>query len=489
MDQMFYSDLSRLQTDLSTFSHSVQEIACCLISSWSLGVSHVNVSLQLIDRSVKSMMSYCNGDFDKESYCSVSSQSSHNSSVSSHSSTSSNQEDDVDTFTFRNSSCYYYVKHHCLSDYPGSYIYDLSQCNVRSPDGSIYVDFDDTYAPVIFDYLQGKKIDFSEYSNDEQYELVNVFVSFGLPVPESLVCLTKIMERQVRKYQKGKALDLTINGKHDSLIYNYLYKNNLLEELIKRENHSFLPYDYYQEKFYLNKTIKHTEYIHEYIENNTITIPKEIQKTFDYNSLFSDLEMFGRVIYSSIKDKLFPVIKDSVILNQYYADILASWLGKYKQWKLLYRGSRDGYSASSFHSHCDYHGETVVIVRQVNKKMGINIFGGYTSQSWNCTDSFCYDSEAFLFTLINEHQIAPSRYNIADPEKAIYNSASFGPIFGAGGCIAIYDECNKNSLSYCTSNSYSVKETPQRSSLFVNTAGKDSRNTFIVDDIEVYGLC
>lgn len=43
--------------------------------------------------------------------------------------------------------------------------------------------------------------------------------------------------------------------------------------------------------------------------------------------------------------------------------LLNNWFGNPKQmWRLLYRASTHGYSAESFHSHCDGHSPTFVVI-------------------------------------------------------------------------------------------------------------------------------
>ena len=46
--------------------------------------------------------------------------------------------------------------------------------------------------------------------------------------------------------------------------------------------------------------------------------------------------------------------------------------------ELLYRASRDGWAASSFHSCCDNKGPTVTVI-----KSGNYIFGGYSEGEWD----------------------------------------------------------------------------------------------------------
>lgn len=62
---------------------------------------------------------------------------------------------------------------------------------------------------------------------------------------------------------------------------------------------------------------------------------------------------------------------EKVLINQ-----LQQWL--HGNWNLLYRASRDGWSAYDFHRLCNDKGATVFLV-----KVDDFIFGGFTDQSWN----------------------------------------------------------------------------------------------------------
>jgi hypothetical protein len=43
--------------------------------------------------------------------------------------------------------------------------------------------------------------------------------------------------------------------------------------------------------------------------------------------------------------------------------------------ELLYKGSRDGFNASSFHAKCDHKGATLTVAKSKKYK---RVFGGYT---------------------------------------------------------------------------------------------------------------
>ena len=76
-------------------------------------------------------------------------------------------------------------------------------------------------------------------------------------------------------------------------------------------------------------------------------------------------------------------LENSVIIgsNPKYLFQLSEWLRPVSQsnshWIVCWRGSRDGWASSTFHSLCNGKGPTVTII-----KVNQNIFGGYASISW-----------------------------------------------------------------------------------------------------------
>lgn len=53
-------------------------------------------------------------------------------------------------------------------------------------------------------------------------------------------------------------------------------------------------------------------------------------------------------------------------------------MGKDKSYKLLYRGTRDGFLNKDFHSNCDGKGETISLVKTSTGR----VCGGYTNIPW-----------------------------------------------------------------------------------------------------------
>ena len=117
-----------------------------------------------------------------------------------------------------------------------------------------------------------------------------------------------------------------------------------------------------------------------------------------------------------------------------------------KEFKLLYCASDNNWSAKLFHSLCDNKGPTITIIQS---EYG-NIFGGYTSVSWNSdTTGYRFDKNAFLFTIRQLDNPDKNKQmtiiDLKDPKSAnyaVYHSERFGPVFGAGFDIQISDKCN-----------------------------------------------
>ena len=100
-----------------------------------------------------------------------------------------------------------------------------------------------------------------------------------------------------------------------------------------------------------------------------------------------------------------------------------------QQWQLIYRASRDGYTAKAFHQFCDGCFPTMCVIRSKN---GF-VFGGFTSVPWSSRNKDITDASAFLFTLKNPHGIKPTKYLVRERAVsfAIHHNPNEGPTFGS----------------------------------------------------------
>ena len=95
--------------------------------------------------------------------------------------------------------------------------------------------------------------------------------------------------------------------------------------------------------------------------------------------------------------------------------------------KLLYRGSRDGTSATVFHNKCNSIKKTLTIIKTTNNY----VFGGYTGAAWSNTVGYVTDSSAYLFVLRRGSTVSSVLHSdVSSAGYAIYNNPSYGPNFG-----------------------------------------------------------
>ena len=129
--------------------------------------------------------------------------------------------------------------------------------------------------------------------------------------------------------------------------------------------------------------------------------------------------------------------------------ILNSWYGLPKQtWKLVFRASTHGYSAEAFHQCCDGYCPTFVVVLGPNG----HLCGGFSDVAWAKTNvnrgRYVASENSFLFTLINDSDIGPTKFDIVKKNYAIAQHSDYGPVFGAGADLSISSNCHTNSESY-----------------------------------------
>ena len=146
------------------------------------------------------------------------------------------------------------------------------------------------------------------------------------------------------------------------------------------------------------------------------------------------------------------IFPNSAILTQEQSKNLVSLTGFQANlsYHLIYQASRDGFGQDDFHSKCDgIKKRTLIVIKSSNG----NVFGGYTEADWGSSyygNSYSqYDSNAFIFSLINEYNF-PLKMNVTNPYNSIQPSGS-GSIFGG------YYFCYSNRKSDINIGEYSNK--------------------------------
>ena len=154
---------------------------------------------------------------------------------------------------------------------------------------------------------------------------------------------------------------------------------------------------------------------------------------------------------SIIEKYLAPQINDQIILKQKILsdiitninelDIINKRLlrqNKRTVYTLIYKATRDGDKAESFHQMCDSYNNTVVLIKTLKGRR----FGGFTHETWDGEDQNKVDNRAFLFS-IDKQKV----YNVIKNEEAIGCYKLNGPDF-CGWQIVIQDNFLSNKQCY-----------------------------------------
>ena len=178
--------------------------------------------------------------------------------------------------------------------------------------------------------------------------------------------------------------------------------------------------------------------------NNSSRVTQEVYKYFNEQDCFLHripvelLQMMARIFQEE-------TLKAETVGYRYQKQLL-EWSGSVateKRIVLLYKATRDGFSAQDFHKKCNNQGETWTIVEEDKG----NVFGGYASVSWKGVDGFVGDSSAYVFTLVNPHGIPPIQYKSKNQSKSLHDHNDYLPVFGSGDLL-IHPNSNQNYQSY-----------------------------------------
>ena len=159
-------------------------------------------------------------------------------------------------------------------------------------------------------------------------------------------------------------------------------------------------------------------------EDNIPSLPSSEENKSQNESTDSCVTKLYKDIISLPEFQPDTLSKESKILDSYDEEDLIenaiSTITKNKKYRLLFRASRDGDKANTFHSLCDKYSNLIILIKT---KKGAR-FGGYTSSKFRSSAHLKFDNNAFLFSLDNKKV-----FNIIPGEYAIYCYDNTGPCF------------------------------------------------------------
>lgn len=156
------------------------------------------------------------------------------------------------------------------------------------------------------------------------------------------------------------------------------------------------------------------------------------------------------------------IILPSLFLTENEKNKLCFELGN-NNWNLLYRASRDGFDAITFHEKCDFRPYTLTIIKPLHEKF---VIGGYTPIPWKSPDPsprFVQDNRISIFSL------QYGELKITKPSKSsCMHSSDLLPSFGDGDIVLV----DRGNIHSCNS------------SVFF----QDKKGKFYCEDVEVFQI-
>jgi len=212
------------------------------------------------------------------------------------------------------------------------------------------------------------------------------------------------------------------------------------------------------------------------------------------HGLIDQTTMLSLLSYSGITDEsarkkmhiAFPtkpregglVAKDSKILTKKHKKNLARLFeGKKLKMELLFRASRDGYDATSFHGKSDNKGPTLVVI-----KSGQYIFGGYNPENWHQSSSYIA-SGCWIYALDNPQNLCCKF--MQSGSSGAYCGSGYGPTWGGGHDLHINGSMQSNS-NYSSPNNFTQPASGFSGSLSNSTLA--GSYNFTVAELEVWSI-
>eukprot|EP00347_Sterkiella_histriomuscorum_P018566 403345029 len=218
------------------------------------------------------------------------------------------------------------------------------------------------------------------------------------------------------------------------------------------------------------------DYVYEVVENDSGSESLE----YDNNKKASQISVQNR--QNLLNEIIMPEI-DNYSINAFFLEqddekLLKNWIGQNVKLQLIYRGTRDGFKAKSFHQKCDNQGPTLSLIKSEHEK----VFGGFASISWQSDNTFHSDDKAFVFSLT--HKTRHKQYQ--NKEMAVSHFSDILMLFGNSCDIAITNDCDNNLSSYC--NLGMTYQPPEGYSLGEDKTKEYLAGSFFfkVQEIEVY---
>ena len=237
-------------------------------------------------------------------------------------------------------------------------------------------------------HQSGRSLTEAEHYIKEAFEILKEETSRLRQEQESIDAMSKKLDQ----VHFSSTVKLNVGGQHFTTSVQTLTKdpNSMLAAMFSGR-FDMKPSE--DGSFFIDRDGTHFRFILNFLRTGKLTLPegatftKELEEEAEFYQIQGLIDAL-RAAKLTVTNKACtpdePFRESTILTNVEHRKILKAWLpgAMVGEWHLLFRASRDGFAASTFHSKCDNTGPTVTVV-----KSGANIFGGFTEQEWTSANS------------------------------------------------------------------------------------------------------
>ncbi|CAB4377868.1 unnamed protein product [Rhizophagus irregularis] len=145
----------------------------------------------------------------------------------------------------------------------------------------------------------------------------------------------------------------------------------------------------------------------------------------------------NKILDNNIQPSRNPKYNTYIVKSQHFA-IFSSWIEKKSNsyynlkcipyhFNLIYRASRDGFTAEAFHENCDDRGATITIVKIKGSEQ---IFGGFNPFDWDLCGDYKTTKNSFIFSFMDRKNMKTAKVGYSNGRCSVGCYQDYGPIFG-----------------------------------------------------------
>ncbi|CAG8555518.1 2365_t:CDS:2 [Ambispora gerdemannii] len=126
------------------------------------------------------------------------------------------------------------------------------------------------------------------------------------------------------------------------------------------------------------------------------------------------------------------------------------------EYKLLLRGSRDGFTSDAFYNLCAKKGPTIVVIKVA--EIG-ELIGGYNPLHWSSDGGYLNTSSAFIFNLGKQNLQGAILSRVVKEDVAVWcgrdwGGQEYGPYFGTSDLSVVGKNWKTQKVSFCNPADY-----------------------------------